>query len=261
MERQQAMSDRQTSKVVIVTGGANGLGLGVVKRFVRDGASVWIADIDERTSEIAREVGATEGIICDVSQSARVEAVVDAAVERHGRLDVMVANAGIGGGAPVIDLSDELYRKVLAVNLDGVFYSCRAAARVMVGQRSGVIVTVSSVFGRDGAAGSSAYSAAKAGVIGLTQSLAKELAPLGIRVNAIAPGHMGTDLYWRAIQRRADAAGSSFDAMAQQELDQIPIGSFGTGDDVAGLVAFLSSPDAAYLTGQTINIDGGLQMR
>ena len=126
-------------------------------------------------------------------------------------------------------------------------------------EKSGVIVTTGSVFGRDTPAGSGAYGAAKAGVMALTHALARELATDGVRVNCVSPGHMGTELYWAALQRRANASGRAYEEMVAAELGQVPMGRFGTGDDVAGLVAFLASDDAAYLTGQTINIDGGLQ--
>lgn len=246
---------------VLVTGGANGLGLGVARRFVSEGASVWIADRDERVAEVAAEIGAVSGVRCDVSDSGAVDALIGTVVARHGGLDVVLANAGIGGGAPLTEMSDDLYRTILAVNLDGVFFTCRAAARAMVRHRSGVIVTVGSVFGRETPAGASAYGASKAGVVALTQSLARELAPVGIRVNCISPGHMATDLYWRAIRWRAAASGRTANETADAELSQVPLGRFGDGDDVAGLVTYLASPDAAYITGQTINIDGGLQPR
>ena len=252
---------RFEGSVVLVTGGANGLGLGVAKRFVGEGAEVWIADVDPAVERIAGEIGAIAGARCDVRDSAAVDALVADLVARHDRLDVAVANAGIGGGASVVDLSDDLYREILAVNLDGVFFTCRAVARVMSERRTGAIVTVGSVFGRDTPAGAGAYGAAKAGVVALTHALARELARFGVRANCVSPGHMATDLYWRAIDRRAARAGSTPEQVRAEELSQVPLGRFGTGDDVAGLVAFLASPDAAYLTGQTINIDGGLQPR
>lgn len=245
---------------VLVTGGANGLGLGVAQRFVAEGATVWIADVDPETEAIAAGIGAT-GVRCDVSDSARVDAVVAALTERHGGLDVAVANAGIGGGGPIAEMTDERYRRIIAVNLDGVYFTCRAAARAMIAAGSGVIVTVGSVFGQDTPAGASAYGAAKAGVVAITHAIARELAPHGIRVNCISPGHMGTELYWTALRRRAGARGITFEEMSAEELSAVPLGRFGTGEDVGGLVAFLASPDAAYLTGQTINIDGGLQPR
>lgn len=252
---------RFVDATVIVTGGANGLGRGVVHRFVAEGGSVWIADLDERVEAIAGELGAVAGVRCDVSDPGAVAALVDAVVATRGRLDVMVANAGIAGGAPVAELDDDQYRRILAVNLDGVFHACRAAARAMLPRRAGSIVTVSSVFGRESPAGSAAYGAAKAGVIAITQSLARELAPHGIRANGIAPGHMMTELYERAVARRAARTGRAPDDVFAEELAQVPMGRFGTAVDVAGVVAFLASEDARYVAGQTINVDGGLQTR
>lgn len=245
----------------VVTGGAHGLGLGVVDRFVAEGAVVWIADIDPAVESIAAAHGAAAGVVCDVAESARVDELIAAVIERHGGVDVVVANAGIGGGAPIAEMTDELYRRIVGVNLDGVYFTCRAAARAMIPQGAGVIVTVGSVFGRDTPARSSAYGAAKAGVVAITQSIARELAPHGIRVNCISPGHMGTELYWAALRRRATARGITFEEMAAEELAAVPLGRFGTGADVGGLVAFLASEDGAYITGQTINLDGGLQPR
>jgi NAD(P)-dependent dehydrogenase (short-subunit alcohol dehydrogenase family) len=252
--------ERFNGKTAVVTGGANGIGLGVARRLAAEGAAVWIADVDPNVREMAASFGG-EGIRCDVTDSAAVDAVVADVLARHGRLDVMVANAGIGGGARVADLSDDLFRRLLTTNLDGVFHACRAAARAMERQRSGSIVTVSSVFGRDAPAGSAAYGAAKAGVIAVTQALARELAPSGVRVNAVCPGHIMTDLYVAAVGRRAGASGRSAEAVFAEELGAVPLGRFGTPDDVAAVVAFLASDDAGYLTGQAINIDGGLQMR
>jgi meso-butanediol dehydrogenase/(S,S)-butanediol dehydrogenase/diacetyl reductase len=252
------MAGRFVRKTVIVTGAARGLGLGVAQRFSNEGADVWLVDIDELVLGSAAEIG-EQAVVLDVSEPGAIDGIVETVVAEHGRLDVMVANAGIGGGAPIADLSDELYRRIMAVNLDGVFFSCRAAARAMRLEKSGVIVTTGSVFGRDTPAGSGAYGAAKAGVMAMTHALARELAGSGVRANCVSPGHMGTELYWSALQRRANASGRDYEAMVAAELAQVPMGRFGTGDDVAGLVAFLASDDAAYLTGQTINIDGGLQ--
>jgi meso-butanediol dehydrogenase / (S,S)-butanediol dehydrogenase / diacetyl reductase len=252
------MTERFESKTVIVTGAARGLGLGIARRFSKEGADVWMVDIDELVLGSAEEIG-EQAVVLDVSEPGAIDAIVETVVEERGRLDVMVANAGIGGGAPIADLGDDLYRRIMAVNLDGVFFSCRAAARAMRLAKSGVIVTTGSVFGRDTPAGSGAYGAAKAGVMALTHALAREMAGDGVRVNCVSPGHMGTELYWNALQRRASASGHGYEEMVAAELAQVPMGRFGTGDDVAGLVAFLASDDAAYLTGQTINIDGGLQ--
>lgn len=246
---------------MLVTGAARGLGLGAAERFMREGARVWLADIDPLVQEVAASLGAEAGVVCDVSDSARVDGLVASIVERSGRLDVVVANAGIGGGGSLTEMTDEAIRHILATNLESVIFTCRAAARAMKPRKAGVIVTVGSVFGRDTPAGSAVYGATKAGVIAVTQSLARELAPHGIRVNCVSPGHMGTELYWRALQRRASATGRTYEETVQAERAQIPLDRFGTKEDMGGLVAFLASPDGAYITGQTINLDGGLQPR
>lgn len=252
------MSNRFERKTVIVTGAARGLGLGIARRFAAEGAAVWMTDVDELVLKSAAELGQS-GAVFDISEPGAIDALIDRIVQERGSLDVAVANAGIGGGAQIADLSDELYRRIISVNLDGVFFTCRAAARVMRKARRGSIMTIGSVFGRDTPAGSGAYGAAKAGVIAMTHALARELAGDGVRVNCISPGHMGTELYWNALQRRATASGRGYEETVASELAEVPLGRFGTGEDVAGLAAFLASDDAAYLTGQTINIDGGLQ--
>ena len=249
------MTDAQ---IVIVTGGARGIGLAVARRFAGLGAIVTVADIDPSVADMAGDTGIT-GVVCDVSDSAAVDIMVTDVVRRHGRLDVMVCNAGIGGGAPIADLDDDLFRRIVDVNLFGVFTCCRAAARVMVTQRSGSIVTIGSVFGQDPPSGSAAYGAAKAGVVALTQSLARELGPAGIRVNCVSPGHIETEMYASALRRRAAARGITLDEAVEAERAPIPLGRFGGPDDVARVVAFLSSDEAAYINGQRINVDGGLQ--
>lgn len=253
---------RHAGSVAIVTGAARGLGLGIARRLVNDGAWGVLADVDPTVLDAAGGLGGgARGELCDVSDPAAVDRLVAETVERHGRLDLMVANAGIGGGAPVADTPDDLWRRILAVNLDGAFHCCRAAARVMIPRQSGVILTVGSIFGHDTPAGSAAYGAAKAGVVALTHALARELGPHGIRVNCVSPGNMATEMHWNALRRRSDRAGMAFDAAVEQVRAAIPLGRHGEPDDVAALVSFLASADAAYITGQTINVDGGYQPR
>jgi NAD(P)-dependent dehydrogenase (short-subunit alcohol dehydrogenase family) len=250
------MSEASDSRVVIVTGAARGIGRAIAERFHRDGAVVVALDVDPVP---ATDDGRLTGIACDVSDSYAVDRAVSDIVDRLGRLDVMVCNAGIGGGAPVAELGDELFRRIIDVNLFGVFACCRAAARAMIPRRSGVIVTIGSVFGQDPPAGSAAYGAAKAGVAALTKSLARELGPHGIRVNCVSPGHIETEMYATALKRRAAASGITLEEATSRERDPIPLGHFGTPADVAKVVAFLASDDGAYVTGQRINVDGGLQ--
>jgi NAD(P)-dependent dehydrogenase (short-subunit alcohol dehydrogenase family) len=198
---------------------------------------------------------------CDVSDSAAVDRLVADVVARLGGLDVMVANAGVAAGGAIAELSDEAFRRVVAVNLEGTFYCCRAAARVMIRQRAGVIITLGSIFGQDTPAGAGAYGASKAGVVALTHALARELGPFGIRVNCVSPGQMATEMHWAALRRRAEAEGVPFEAVRERVRGAIPLGRHGEPGDVAALVSFLASPEAAYITGQTINVDGGFQPR
>jgi NAD(P)-dependent dehydrogenase (short-subunit alcohol dehydrogenase family) len=259
---QTGASERHAGSVAIVTGAARGLGLGIARRLSADGARVVLADVDPTVVEAAAEIGrGASGDVCDVSDPTAVDRLVAATVERFGRLDLVVANAGIGGGAPVADTSDDLWRRIMAVNLDGAFHCCRAGARAMIPRGSGVIITVGSIFGRDTPAGAAAYGASKAGVMALTQALARELGPHGIRVNCVSPGNMATEMHWGALRRRADREGTSFDASVAQVRAGIPLGRHGEPVDVAALISFLASADAAYITGQTINVDGGYQPR
>jgi NAD(P)-dependent dehydrogenase (short-subunit alcohol dehydrogenase family) len=160
-----------------------------------------------------------------------------------------------------VETTDEAFRRIIAVNLEGVFFCCRAAARAMLPRRSGAIVTVGSIFGRDTPARSGAYGAAKTGVVALIQALARELGPAGIRVNCVSPGHMATDMHRAALERRAAAEGRPVDAVRDEVRASVPLQRHGLPDDVAGLVSFLASSNAAYITGQTINVDGGYQPR
>jgi len=251
-----------TGQVALVTGAARGLGLGIARRLIEDGVRVVLCDLDEAVHAAARQLGdAASGERCDVADAAAVDRLVAVIVARHGRLDILVANAGIGGGGPLLELGDDALRRILAVNLEGTFYCCRAAARAMVPRGRGAIVTVGSIFGRDTPAGAAAYGASKAGVVALTQAAARELAPFGIRVNCVSPGNMATEMHWRALARRAARDGRSFDEVREQVREAIPLGRHGTPEDVGAAVSFLVSPDAAYVTGQTINVDGGFQPR
>lgn len=249
-----------------VTGGARGLGRAVAERLVRDGADVALLDVDEAVDRTAREVAElrpgskVRAIRGDVSREDDVERAVEEAVAALGGLDLLVNNAGIGGPTtPLVDTSVEAVRRVLEVNLLGAFLVVRAVARVMLEQGGGgCIVNIGSIFGQQGVAGSAAYCASKGGITLLTHSLALELAPFGIRVNTVAPGNMATEMHFQDLRERAAAEGRTFEDEVARVVAAIPLGRHGTGADVAGAVAWLVSADAAYVTGQTIGVNGGV---
>jgi 3-oxoacyl-[acyl-carrier protein] reductase len=256
----EARAQDPPTRVAIVTGAARGLGLDIAGRLLHDGMTVFMADVDDVVSDAASRLGSRAfAVVCDVRDAGQVDSLVQTTVSRLGRLDLFVANAGIGGGGPIAEMSDEAYRQIVGVNLDGAFFSCRAAARAMIPAGAGSIVTVGSIFGRDTPAGAGVYGATKAGVIALTHALARELGPYGIRVNCVSPGNMATEMHWTALRRRSAAAGVPFELVVEEVRASVPLGRHGTGDDVAAVVSFLASDDAAYVTGQTINVDGGYQ--
>ena len=255
----------------IVTGAARGLGAAIAGRLARDGADVVLLDVSADVTATAERLGSTGdakarpgqvalGLVADVSDERACAAAVDQAVSAIGGVDVLVNNAGIGGpDTDVTGTSLTEFRRVLDVNLTGTFLMCRAVAKVMIGQGSGgAIVNLGSVFGQQGVAGGAGYCASKAAVALLTHSLALELAPRGIRANTIAPGNMATEMHWDELRSRAARFGTAFDEQVESVRTSVPLGRHGTGDDIAGVVAWLVSPDAGYVTGQTIGVNGGI---
>lgn len=255
----------------IVTGAARGLGEGIARRLVADGGDVAlldaIAEVETTAAALAASGGAdgraasgtVVGLRCDVSDEAAVTAVVAEAIERLGGCDLLVNCAGIGGpGEPLAEVATADFRKTLDVNLTGSFLMARAVASTLIAQGGGSIVNVGSIFGQQGVPFGGAYSASKGGVTLLTHSLALELAPHGIRVNSIAPGHMESVMHFDELRERARRAGITFEEEVEKARAIVPLGRHGTGADVAGAVVWLASADAAYVTGQTINVNGGL---
>jgi len=239
-------------KVAVVTGGSRGIGRAIAEHLARGGARVAVV---ARSAERAEEVASSlegEGhraYACDVADSAAVDALVKSVEEDFGSLDVLVNNAGVTEDNLVVRLSDGDWDRVLDTNLKGAFHTIRAAARGMMRRRDGRIINITSVVGITGNKGQANYAASKAGLIGLTKAVAKELASRGILCNAVAPGFIETDMTAAMTEAaRAELAGS------------IPLGRLGTPDDVAAVVRFLAGPGAAYITGQVIVVDGGMVM-
>ncbi len=235
-------------RVAIVTGGASGLGFAIARRLARDGATLVIADRNEAQLETARAELGLPGIAVDVSDPEAVAAMVARTLTDHGRLDIMVANAGIGGLHHFLDETHAHWQKVLAVNLTGVFLCCQAAARAMVAQgQGGRIVTIASVSGVLAGSGRAAYGTSKAGVIQLTKQMALELGEYGITANAVAPGPVDTPL----------VAANHTPETRRTFTSRIPSGRYGEPDEIASAVAYLASAEAAYVNGVTLFVDGG----
>jgi NAD(P)-dependent dehydrogenase (short-subunit alcohol dehydrogenase family) len=236
----------------IVTGAGRGLGAGVVERLDRDGAEV-----------VGVDVGPGATIRADVSDEAQVAAVYERVLAQLGGLDLLVNCAGIGGpGAAVADTPADEFRRTLEVNVVGAFLMARGAARAMIDQGTGgAIVNVGSIFGERAVPFGAAYCASKGAIPLLTKSLALELAPHRITVNTVSPGNMATEMHFDELRDRAARNGRSFEAELELARAQVPLGRHGTGEDLGGTVAWLASPDAAYVTGQTIVVDGGLLLR
>jgi 3-oxoacyl-[acyl-carrier protein] reductase len=244
-----------TGQVALVTGGSRGIGRAIARQLALDDARVYLTSRNEAlASAVARELAAeTGGIVigrgCDSADPAACAELVKTVVEDAGRLDILVNNAGITRDNLIMRMKEEDWRAVFETNLHGAFYLSKAATRPMMKQRSGRIVNISSVVGITGNAGQSNYAATKAGLIGFTKSLAKELGSRNITVNAVAPGYIQTDM--------TDKISEDLKKLLN---DNIPLGRLGQSQDIADAVAFLASARAAYITGAVIQVDGGLAM-
>ena len=242
-----------TGKVVLVTGGSRGIGRGICIKLAELGATVFVnfSSRQDAADEVVKVIQGNGGkafaIGFNVDDSAAVDAAISKIIEQEKKLDILVNNAGISIDSLAMRMSDESWKRVLDVNLSGSFYCSRAAIKPMMKARSGRIINVSSVVGRMGNAGQAAYAASKAGVIGMTKSLAKELASRNITVNAIAPGYIMTDM-----------TGTLAPEYKDKLLQAIPLGRLGDVADLVEAVAFLASDGAKYITGQILGVDGGL---
>jgi sorbitol-6-phosphate 2-dehydrogenase len=256
-------NQRLKDKVAIITGGAQGLGEALSGRLSREGAKVVIADLNlEGAERAAAALGDAIAVKVDVSDAAQCEAMARAAVEKYGRIDLLVANAAILISGPIEELTPRQFAKVVDVNLNGYFNCCRAVVPYMKAQGGGAILEINSKSGKKGSAKNSAYAASKFGGIGLTQSLALELAEYNIRVNAVCPGNLLDSPLWvnSLYEQYARNQGITKEQVRQKYIDQVPMKRGCTYDDVANVMVFLLSDEAAYMTGQAINITGGQQM-
>jgi len=245
-----------TGQVAVVTGGSRGIGRAIcldlaghgarVVAYVRDEARLGSVAAEAREQELA---GAIEPRLLDVTNRDQIEKVIESTVEQHERLDILVNNAGITRDGPIWSMEDPQFEEVLTTNLYSVFWMTRAVTRHMVRARRGRIINISSVLGIMGSAGQCNYATSKAGILGFSKSVAKELARREITCNVVAPGFVTTDM--------ADVLPEK---LKEQVTPLIPMRRFGTPEEVAVVVSFLASPQAAYITGQTIVVDGGLHM-
>ena len=243
-----------SGKVSLVTGASRGIGCGIAKTLAKNGAHVVCVSRNESDVQTVVDIitavgGTATAVACDISDMDNVSKLIKDTITTHDHLDILVNNAGVTRDNLLLRMSEDDWNTVLDINLKAVFIAIKAAARTMIKQRHGRIINISSVVGLMGNAGQVNYAASKAGLIGLTKATARELASRGITSNCIAPGYVVTDM-----------TNDLGDEVQQSLIEQIPLGRIGQVEDIACAVAFLASDEAAYITGQTLTIDGGMAM-
>ncbi len=245
------MNQRLQDKVAVITGAAQGIGYATAQKFLQEGAKVIACDISRASVDAAQaslsSIGTIDGFAVDVTVRAQLDSMIAAVVRRHGRVDVLVNNAGITLDARLQKMSEDQFDRVIAVNLKGTYNCAQAVVGTMVQQGSGVILNASSVVGIYGNFGQTNYAASKFGVIGFVKTWARELGPKGIRCNAVAPGFVATHILDTIPEK-----------VLEQLKERVPLRRLGTPQDIAGVYAFLASDEASYINGAVIEVSGGL---
>src|SRR6056297_1033154 len=252
-------------KVAIVTGAARGIGKGIAETLASEGVHVVMADLLELVHDSRKEIDEkypeSKGfsVVLDVSDENAIKDLVERTVKEFGKLDIMANNAGMHAhSGNVWETEEKTIDRIMAVNFKGIFFGCKYAAIQMMKQKSGTIANTGSFFGKVGHPQSATYGASKAAVHTMTQSLALELAQYKVNVNALCPGLAASEMHWGFVEADAKTLGISFDEMKEKELDEIPLHRYGYGKDLAGAIMWLATPSGEYITGQLINVNGGL---
>lgn len=256
---------RFVNQVVVITGAANGIGKACAYRFAEEGANVACLDItteaNEATAAECRELGVEAiALRCDVTNPDSIKTAVNAAMEKWGRIDTLVTSAGIYTGAPLAEVSLQQWQRTIDINLTGAFLTNQVIAPIMMKQRSGSIINLSSMAGKTSWPASAEYSSSKSGVIGLTRSVAMELAPYGATANAVCPGNTLTDMVRNVAKKVGALDGMSGEEWLEIRANDCPMKRLAEPWEMAGVIAFLASEDSRYLTGQAIEVDGGMVM-
>ena len=264
MQSLPSLPQRLRDRVAIVTGAGQGLGKAMARRLAGEGAAVVIADLrqdraKETVGEIEGEGGRALAIGADITRATDIVDVMRRTINEFSRIDIVVNNAGIGPKVfPLIELPEDEWTNMLRVNLTGTFLCCRELARYLVSQESGSIINISSINGLYPSVFVVAYNVAKAGIISLTKTLALEVAAYGVRVNAVCPGPVSTELNRRLMEQRAVMLGIEVEEMVERVRSGVPLGRWGRPEDIAAAVAFLASDDAAHITGEVLSVAGGM---
>ena len=256
---------RFVGQVAVITGAGSGIGKACALRFAQEGANVACLDVGDAANEITaaecRDLGVeTLALYCNVADADSVKAAVAAAMAKWGRVDVLVAAAGIYSGSPLVEVPLKQWQRLIDINLTGVFLCNQVVAPIMMAQKSGSIINISSMAGKTSWPASAEYSASKSGVIGLTRSVAMELAPYGATANAICPGNTRTEMVKNVASQVAPRDGLTTEEWLQLRANDCPMKRMAEPWEIAGVAAFLASPDSRYMTGQALEVDGGMVM-